>query len=156
MLVSLIIQKKWKMTPFPDYNHFMQERCDEVKNTASRNMSSRKLTISMEIKERSKVTRSTFCGSWERYLKFVLSITHTCSLRRILSATYRENNKVIFGLVITTIHATTLNSAEIAIWFLYLIHPHLISWCFWIVFYVEYIFSGKICQLMMNANSLSI
>lgn len=44
-------------------------------------------TVNMEIKERSNVTRSTFCGSSVRYLKFVRSITLTQSCVRIFSAT---------------------------------------------------------------------
>jgi len=47
-----------------------------------------RLTRRIEMNERSRVTKSTFWGSSERYLKFVLSITQTRSSRRILSATW--------------------------------------------------------------------
>lgn len=50
-----------------------------------------KLTVRIEMNDRSKVTKSTLWGRVVRCLKFVRSTTETRSSRRILSATYWRN-----------------------------------------------------------------
>lgn len=61
--------------------------CLSVRIKTLEQMTEHKLTRSMDIKDRSRVTKSTFWGSFVRYLKFVRSTMLTRSSCRIFSAT---------------------------------------------------------------------